>query len=139
MSETNECDNPTDICCSLCEIDLTNTKELQQRDKHCIRISKLMSDPKNRFKQRDSYGYDDSGLLYHLNRENGKEFKATVAPKSLIKIVLQEMLDHFGHFGICKTCSHVKRYYYWPKMIKHSQAHVDKCSLCRREKLVEKS
>ena len=49
--------------------------------------------------------------------------------------MLQEMLDHFGHFGIGKTYSLVKRYYYWPKMIKHIQAHVDSCSLCRREKL----
>ena len=49
LSIINECDNPTDICCSLCEIDLTNTKELQQSDKHCIRIAKLMADPKSRF------------------------------------------------------------------------------------------
>ena len=95
LSIINECDKPTDICCSLCEIDLTNTKELQQSDKHCIRIAKLLADPKSRFNERDSYGYDDSGLLYHLNRENGKELKATVVPKSLIKTVLQEMHDHF--------------------------------------------
>ena len=46
LSVLNECDKPTDICCSLCEIDLTNTKELQQSDKHCIRIANLMADPK---------------------------------------------------------------------------------------------
>ena len=45
------------------------------------------------------------------------------------------MHDHFGHFGIGKTCSLIKRYYYWPKMIKHIQAHVDSCSLCRREEM----
>ena len=45
------------------------------------------------------------------------------------------MHDHFGHFGIGKTYSLVKRCYYWPKMIKHIQAHADSCSLCRREKL----
>ena len=94
-----------------------------------------MTDPKNRFNERDSYVYDDSGLLYHLNRENGKEFKATVVPKSLIKTVLQEMHDHFGHLGIDKTYSLVKRCYYWPKMIKHIQAHFNSCSLCRREQL----
>ena len=65
----------------------------------------------------------------------GKEFKATVIPKSLIKTVLQEMHDHFCHFGIGKTYSFVKRYYYCLKMIKHIQAHVDRYSLCRREKL----
>ena len=94
-----------------------------------------MADPKSGLNERDSYVYDYRGLLYHFNRENGKEFKATVVPKSLIKRVLQEMHDHFGHFEIGKTYSLVKRYYYWPKMIKHIQAHVDSCSLCRREKL----
>ena len=92
-----------------------------------------MADPRSRFNERDSYGYDDSGLLYHLNRGNGKEFKATVVPKSLIKTVLQEMHDHFGHFGIGKTYSLVKRYYYWPKMIKHIQTHVELLSLQKRK------
>ena len=63
------------------------------------------------------------------------EFKATIVSKSLIETVLQEIHDHFGHFGIGKTYSLVKRYYYWRKMIEHIQAHVNSCSPCRREKL----
>ena len=94
-----------------------------------------MEDPRSRFCERDSYGYDDIGLLYHINRENGKEYKATVFPKALIRTVLQEMHNHFGHFGIRKTYSLIKRYYYLPKMIKHIQAYVNSCSLCQREKM----
>ena len=105
-------------------------KALQQSGKQCIRIDKLMEDPRSRFHEKDSYGYDDIGLLYHINRGNGKEYKATLIPKTLIKAVLQEMHNHFGHFCIGKTYFLVKRYYYWPKMIKHIQAHVDSCSLC---------
>ena len=45
------------------------------------------------------------------------------------------MHDHFGHFGTGKTYSLIKRYYYWPKMIKCIQAHVYSCSLYRREKI----
>ena len=45
------------------------------------------------------------------------------------------MHNHFGHFGIGKTYFLIKRYYYWPKMIKHIQAHVDSYSLCQREKM----
>ena len=52
-----------------------------------------------------------------------------------MKTVLQEMHNHFGHFGIVKTYSLIKWYYYWPKMIKHIKAHVDSCSLCWREKM----
>ena len=124
-----------DTCCPLCEVDLTDTKTLQQEDKHCTRIAKLLNEPKTRFHERDSYGYDDKGILYHINRENGREYKATVVPKVLVQTILREMHDHFGHFGIGKTYSMIKRYYYWPKMIKHIQRHVDSCSLCRREKL----
>ena len=95
-------------CCLLCEVNMTNTKPLQHSDKHCIKIAKLMEDPRIMFHERDSYGYDDNGLLYHINRENGKEYKATVVPKTVIKTVLQEMHDHFGHFGIRKTYSLIK-------------------------------
>ena len=95
----------------------------------------MLADPRGRFHKRDSYGYDDTGLLYHINRENGKEYKATVIPKTLIKTILQQMHGHLGHFGIGKTYSLIKRYYYWPKMIKHIQCHVDRCSLCQREKM----
>ena len=122
-------------CCPLCAVELTNMKALQQSDKHCIRITKLMEDPRSQFHERDSYGYDDIGLMYHINRENGKEYKAAVILKTLIKNVLLEMHNHFGYFGIGKTYSLIKRYYYWPKMIKHIQAHVDSFSLCQREKM----
>ena len=29
----------------------------------------------------------------------------------------------------------IKRYYYWPKMIKHIQTHINICSLCSSEKM----
>ena len=59
-------------CCPLCKVDLTDTKHLQQSHKHCIRIAKMLEDIRSRFHERDSYGYDDTGLLYHVNRENGQ-------------------------------------------------------------------
>ena len=82
-----------------------------------------------------THGYDDKGILYQINRVNGREYKATVVPKVLVQTILREMPDHFGHFDIGKTYSMIKQYYYWPEMIKHIQWHVDSCSLCRGEKL----
>ena len=61
-------------CCPLYEVDFTNTKALQQSIMHCIRITKMLEDPRSRFHERDPYGYDDKGLLYHIDRENGKEY-----------------------------------------------------------------
>ena len=45
----------------------------QQFDKNCIRIARLIEDPRRMFHKRDSYGYDHMCLLYHINQENGKE------------------------------------------------------------------
>ena len=52
-----------------------------------------------------------------------------------MKTVLQEMHDCFCPLGICKTYSLIRRYYYWPKMTKHIQTHIDSCSLCKQEKM----
>ena len=70
-------------CCPLCEVNLTNKKALQESDKCCIRIAQLMEDPRSGFHKRDSYGYGIAGLLYHINRENDKEFKALSSQKPL--------------------------------------------------------
>ena len=68
------------ICYPLCEVDLTDTKTLQQEDRYCIRIAKKLFDPKSKYNEKDSYGYDEKGILYHINRENGSKYKATVVP-----------------------------------------------------------
>ena len=122
-------------CCPLYIVDITDTKALQQQYRFCTIIAKMMENPKIRFNEWDSYGYDSTGLLYHINKENGIEYKATIVLKVLIKTVLQEAHDHFGHFCIGKTYSLIKRYYYWPKMIKDIQGQVDSYSLCRRERM----
>ena len=122
------------ICYPLCEVDLTDTKTLQHEDRYCIRIAKILLDPKSRFNEKDSYGCDGKGILCDINRENGREVKATVVPKLLVQTLLKEMHDYFGHFGIGKTYSLIKRCYCWPKMIKHIQRHVGSCSLSVEEK-----
>ena len=103
--------------CRLCEIDLTDTTAQQKTDKHCIRIENLMTNKESKFPDRDKYA-KETDLLYHINQENGKEYKAVVVPKALVPIVLKEMHDRIGHFGISKTYSVIKRHYFWPKMIK---------------------
>ena len=122
--------------CRLSEVDFTDTITLQQQDNHCIRIQNPMKDKNSKFPNRDRYAVD-KGLLYHRNLENGHEYQAVVVPKVLVPTILKEMHDKCGHFGVGKTYSLIKRYYFRPKMmIKHIQRHVQSCSLCRREKLV---
>ena len=107
---------------------------MQQEDRFCKMIAILLENPKSKFHEQDSYVYTNDGLLHHISIENGKEYKATVVSKVPINTVLKEMHNHFGHFGVGKTYILIKKYYYWPKMIRNIQAHVESCSLCRREK-----
>ena len=122
--------------CRLCEVDLTDTKALQKEDNFCLRVSQAMNDPSNKFPGKHRYSYDKE-LLVHTNLDNGKEYQAVVVPKVLIPTILKEMHDRLGHFGVSKTYSLIKRYYFWPKMIRHIQRQVEKCSLCRREKMTK--
>ena len=132
VNAINEVEEST--CCPLHEIELIDIKALQQEGRFCKMIANLLEYPKSKFHERDSYGYTNDGLLYPISRKNGKEYKATVVPKVLIETVLKEMHDHFGCFIVGKTYALIKRYYYWPKMIRNIQAHVESCSLCRRGK-----
>ena len=89
-------------CCPMYVVDINDTKAQQQQDRFGTRIAKRMEDPKGRFNEKDSYGYDTAGLLYHINKENGKEHKATIISKVLIKTVLQEMHDHLAILALAK-------------------------------------
>ena len=86
----------------MCVVDITDTKTLQQQDRFCTRIAKMMEDPKNRFNERDSYGYDTDGLLYHVNKENGKQYKATIVPKVLIKHHSRKCMTILAIFALAK-------------------------------------
>ena len=55
-------------CCPLCEVELTHKRALQHADKHFIGNARLMEDPRSRLHERDSYGYDDTGMLYHIKK-----------------------------------------------------------------------
>ena len=42
---------------------ITDTKTLQQEDRYFIRKAKILSDPKSRFYEKDSYGYNEKEIL----------------------------------------------------------------------------
>ena len=121
--------------CRLCGAEFSETITLQQKDNNCIRVQNPMKDKNSKYPDRDTYAVD-KGLLYHKNLDIGKEYQAVVIPRVLVPTILKEMPVKFGHFGIRETYSLIKRYNFWPKMIKHLQRHVQSSSLCRREKLV---
>ena len=80
-----------------------------------------MKDNTSKFPDRDRY-IEEIDILYHINRESSKEYKAVVMSKQLVPTKLKEMYDSFGHFDIGKTYSCIKRYYYLPKVVKHIQS-----------------
>ena len=72
----------------------------------------MLEDPKSKYHERDSYGYDDKGIkgFYTILTEKmGGEYKVTVVPKTFVNTVLKEMHDHFGHLGIGKTVFHLSK------------------------------
>ena len=91
-----------DTCCPLCEVDLTDTKSLQQEDKHCIRISKLIVDPKSRFHERDSYGYDDKGNYITLIEKMVESTRQQWYQRSLSKLYSRKCMTTLAILALAK-------------------------------------
>ena len=125
-------DQDLNTSCRLCEVNLTDTKELQDQDRHCIRVKSLLQNPAGKLPDKDRY-FIKNDLLCYKTFDMGKEHTAVVVPSVLIPTILKEMHDKLGHFGVQKTYSFIKKYYFWPKMMRHIQSHVSSCSLCIRE------
>ena len=84
MTQTEDEDNAQ--CCPMCVIDITNTKALQQQDRFCPRIAKMM-------------------VLssYHINKQNDKEYKATIIPnKSSFKQYSRKCMTILAIYELAK-------------------------------------
>ena len=91
-----------DTCCPLCEVDLTDTKSLQQEDKHCIRISKLIADPKSRFHERDSYGMMTKEYYITLIEKMVENTRQQWFQKSLSKQYLRKCMTTLATLALEK-------------------------------------
>ena len=69
-------DNNMTVECRLCEVEMTDTKALQNEDKHCIRIKNLMEDPNSKFPERNRYCYEN-GLLCYKTLDMGKKIQGS--------------------------------------------------------------
>ena len=84
---------------------MTDTKGLQNNNKHYIRIKDLKEDPNSKFLNRNRFCYENKFLFF--------------LPKSLIPTIFRKMHDRFGNLTIGKTCSLIEIYYFWPHMLKY--------------------
>lgn len=72
---------------------------------------------------------------FKTNDIGDMEWRACV-PKDWRESVIKSNHDEVssGHFGMFKTLSKIKRYYYWPKMKDSVTEYVRKCEVCRLTK-----
>ena len=55
-------------------------------------------------------------------------------PKALVPMVLHEILDAYGHFGVNRTYAMIAEQYYWPCMGDDVCRHCKRCDICQRNK-----
>ncbi len=58
-------------------------------------------------------------------------------PKCLRPRVIAGCHEGWGHQGVTRSCSLIRRRVYWPKMASDVRAHIRKCQLCVRAKASE--
>ena len=86
-------------------------KELQTKDAYCRCIKEYLHIPSVQkiFKL-------DNNTLYRQTQASDKNFEALIVPKSLIPIILINSHHLKGHAGKTKSCSLIKREFFWKGM-----------------------
>ena len=97
----NAIETKDDTCCPLCEADLTDTKTLQQEDKHCIRISKLI-DPKSRFHEETHMGMMTKEHYITLIEEMVESTRQQWYQRSLLKLYLKKCMTTLAMLALEK-------------------------------------
>ena len=111
----------------------TSVKEIQSTDPFCKRIMKRLLNRTAPKHELDTF-FIHNGLLYRYVSDHSKDFCALVIPKAWRYTILVETHDKMGHQGNNRTCSLIKRQYYWKGMAKDVKDYIQRCPACRQER-----
>ncbi len=139
--QTNK--GPTKVCFNL---EIQKTPDTPKLDIHTLEykddpdfgeIVQILKDGDSKtIQERPSlqlYLWED-GTLYWLDRSQNNRI---CVPKKNRVQVLKEFHDSptGGHFGLEKTLSIIRRYFYWPNMKQFINDYVTTCDLCQKHKV----
>jgi len=116
-----------DIFCCTTNDNLNSLIKAQNEDSYCKGILQKISD--NNGSVKSSLFSVIKGVLHFQKR--------IIVPSTLRGKVLKSFHDTptNGHQGVDKTLEKLKRFYWWPNMIKDVQNYVSSCTICGRNKI----
>jgi hypothetical protein len=76
---------------------------------------------------------EKDGLIRKKNLQ-GKDVVCVPRDRELITNILTDAHELLGHFGDQRTCEYIRRWYWWPTMVKDSRTFCQTCVSCQRAK-----
>ena len=76
--------------------------------------------------------------LYHISNKTKNcedQYIQLVIPLSLRNNIIENTHLTLGHFGLEKTYSRIREYYYWPNMYKDTVKYIESCNVCIKSNL----
>ena len=74
-------------------------------------------------------------ILYYISSQPTHITVRLVIPKTLQKIVLQQLHDNNSHLGVTKTSDLISKRYYWRNMFQDVADHVTRCVTCSTRRI----
>ena len=69
------------------------------------------------------------GFLQKQQHVCGLKYDATVAPNSIVSIILHELYNSKGHQGIIHTFETIRRFYWWLKLHQDIVKHINRYNI----------
>ena len=126
-------------------IDIKNAKATDQVVRRVIDLIQRGQRPRERKDRREKTRLSSVQLLLHewdnlyldkdevLRRHKGTRTQIIV-PKKLRSLVLKELHENMGHFGVDRTLDLARERFYWPHMQRDIEHHIGHACLCVRQK-----
>lgn len=96
-------------------------------------FKKILEKPK----EHPAFTVKDDELIYCRNSAGELVLalpKGLYDHRTFTEIVIEEAHDALGHLGFAKTSDYIRRWYWWPQMIKHIEEFCKSCHKCQTTK-----
>lgn len=110
---------------------LKEIRKFQTADKECIELMEHIASTDN-----GDLVHEHHGIWFIKERKS--EIWRLVIPRALQELVVTSEHERFGHFGVFKTLSQIRKNFWWKNMGKEVKRVVLSCDLCQRTKHVNR-
>jgi hypothetical protein len=143
MTDTQEATNDETLADSLWKVAGGNVRPLRKESSD--EDTRLLNQIRNGYKDdklfkfvvgktKDYPHFSEEGGILRRRNTQGEDAICVPQDRRIVTCILTSAHEALGHFGDQRTCKYVRRWYWWPTMVKDTRIFCQTCEKCQRAK-----